>query len=110
MAETKVFDIDRLRNRLAGRIKVDGVEHDVLQVKGGTYQSLRAAAPGEAMERVYRAVAEVCPSLTAEQVSALNLDQANAIIGIAGLGVEAVEKLYPNEESPAAAAVSTSPG
>ncbi len=106
--ETKVFDVDRLGATVAGYITVNKRRHDVLQIKGRQQQSLRSATGRQYTERLYQVVAEVAPTLTPEEVGELNVDQANAIMGVSGAGVEAIEALYPpNADSPA---TPTSPG
>lgn len=109
--ETQVLDLRRIRKPLAGRVTLeDGSVHDVLQSRGKHYQALKAIKPSEAMERIYEIARELVPTMSNEQAQELNLDQANAIIGVAGLGVAAVEAMYPpNAESPATSTL-TSPG
>ncbi len=106
-----VFDVRTIRKPFAGRVRLeDGSVHEVLQSKGKHYQALKAVSSKEAMDLVYQIAAEVMPSASPQQIAELTLDQANAIIGIAGIGVAAVEAMYPpNGESPATS-TSTSPG
>ncbi len=105
--DEKILDLGQIRNR-SGRVRLeDGTQHDVFPTKGRTYRGLRAATKEEAVDKVYAAAKECIPSATAEQIDELTLEQANAVLAIAGAGIAAVEALYPNAVSPA---TSTSPG
>lgn len=107
MAEEKTLVLARLR-KPAGWVEFeDGTRHEVFPTRGESYQALRTAKKDQAVAAFYDAVQKCVPSATPEQVLSLDLDQVNALLGLAGSGIEAVEQLYPNAVSPAA---STSPG
>lgn len=98
--ETKVISITHLRERVAGRMEINGAEHDVRQVTAGVYQSLKGAAPSENMDAIIASVREVVPTLTPEEVAKLTRDQMEAILMCAGGGIERVEAMFPNAVGP----------
>lgn len=108
--EPKVYEIGRLR-KPAGRIKLeDGTEHDVLQIKSRVYHSLKAAKGSAYLDSLEASARELVPTMTDEQAGELTDEDRNDIVAIAGLGVEAVQRLrVPNVAGPAASP-STSPG
>lgn len=110
MAETnRIFDLDALRRRVAGRIRIAGTEYDVLQLTGATVQSLRRTDdPAGAFERALAASRRCAPDVPADAMTDLNVDQIMAIVTMAGAGIAAVEVMFPNVNSPEQAP--TSPG
>lgn len=96
MDEIRVVDIDRLARVVAGRVKIEGVEYDVLKAKGRTIQSIKAARAADTSERMFDAVRECIPTLPKDLEFELNMEQATAIFGIATAGVAAVEAMFPN--------------
>jgi hypothetical protein len=108
MSDKKVIAISTARKKVMGQIDVDGVLTDVHQLDFGTMQMLEAAeATSNYLSAVRDAVVALCPSLSAEQVSNMGLDDGRMIVLYAGGGVRAVEAMFPNAVSPE---TPTSPG
>jgi hypothetical protein len=113
MSEAKTYPIGQFR-KAAGRIALeDGSAHDVMQIKSRIRQTLKAATAETYIDLMTAAVRELVPTLTDAQDGELTDEDRNDIIAIAGLGVEAVERIHAaalkNGDSPAADG-STSPG
>lgn len=102
MPRDKVLRLDQLRNKVAGQLEVEGKSHDVLQMDFATHHDFAAAAEGSAdgVEALRTTVQKVVPTLDAETIDRLNMDQAQAIIAFSGAGIEAVERLFPNAVRP----------
>lgn len=102
MADKKVFDLRARRNPVAGQIRITDDErlHDVLKLNGLQYQRLEAIQDTDPATLLYELAHECVPSLTREEVLALDRDLVGAILVLAGQGIAAVEQLFPNAESP----------
>jgi hypothetical protein len=93
--------------RPAGVIEIDGKKHDVLKLNGRQRQRI-VSADTPLVPDAYEVVAELVPTLAADGGHlALDADQVNAILLLAGQGLAAVEAMFPNGASPE---TPTSPG
>src|ERR1043166_1318801 len=102
MDEKKV-DLRALKAPGAGKATLnDGSEHVVLQTPGRVSQAHKPAPAGERADRAYAAAKELVPTATSEQIDDLSLTQVDALLTLAGAGIQAVEDRYPNAVSPAA--------
>lgn len=99
MAETKkVVRLAPLRDLVAGQIEDNsGKVHDVRQLDFDENQRL-AEADGTAngITAIRNAVKRVVPTMSDAEIGTLTTDQAQVILTLAGAGMQAVEKLFPN--------------
>ena len=101
MSSKKVLKLNALRNPVAGQIELaDGSVHDVLTMDFGTHHSLESADAKDSVSAVREAVRKVVPSLTDQEVDALQIEEGQAIMTLSGAGIEAVEKMFPNAVRP----------
>lgn len=108
MEDQKVtpIDIDRLKRSIAGPATINGVRHDVRQPTGRVIQKVRTATRETGTERLYEAVEACVPSLTADEVLDLTVDQVTGLWAIACGGIEAAKAMFPNVYGPEADQIS----
>lgn len=104
---SKILRIDVLRARVVGQIDLDGAKHDVRPMTFAAHALLASAEDKNSIAAMREAVHLVVPTLTGEQLDALDADIGKAILTLAGAGIEAVEQAFPNAVSPESP---TSPG
>lgn len=103
-----MVSIEELRNPVAGVIEVNGEPYNVLKFRGHQYQEAASFDGETSMMRFYELVAKVVPSLPWDAVLEFDAAQCAALLVMAGQGIAAVERLFPNAVSPDGG--STSPG
>lgn len=98
----KVIDLRTLQNAIAGKIELNEGVHDVRKFTAEQYQlAIRPAVdPDENIERTVQLVLGCVPTLEEAQVRKFDAAVLTAIVTLASQGVDAVEKLFPNAESP----------
>lgn len=109
MTTTKILRIAEIQAALAGQVEgPTGTIHDVRPLTFDTHQRLTAAdGSGDSVAELRACVEAVVPTMTAAEVGGLTSASAQAILMLAGAGIEAVEKMFPNAVRPATS--STSP-
>ena len=104
----KIVSISTAKKKIMGTINVDGVDHEVHQLDFDTNQMLEETeGTAKYIGAIRLAAAKVCPTLSAETIGQLGIDDGTAIVLFAGGGVRAVEVMFPNVVSPE---TPTSPG
>lgn len=109
-APLSIVDLDALYAPVA-RIKLFGIEHDVMPMSGVSYDVISQLSgadrgtPLTQLEAGQKVIADSIPTLSAEQVKKLTLDQVTRIVEIAMDSILGVRKIMenksPNAESPA---------
>lgn len=98
----KILRVAEIQATVVGRVEgPTGVLHDVLPLTFDTHQRL-AAAEGSAnsLAELRACVESVVPTMSAAEVGGLTAQSAEAILMLAGAGIEAVEKMFPNAVRP----------
>lgn len=104
----KLVNLNAIGDPVAGRIEVDGVQHDVLAFNGDQYFWYREALanPETPMTEVYDRVGEIVPSLNGAH-RRLRKPQCFAVLMIGAAGIDEIGDLFPNAAGPE---TPTSPG
>lgn len=100
---TKVFNLDSLADPVAGRIEVGGVQHDVLAFDGFDFEWYKKALADELtpMPDVYARIAKIVPTLAVDDGHLkLKKQHCFTLLLLGAQGIDAVEKLIPNGQSP----------
>lgn len=96
----KVFDLTAHCDPVAGIIKVKDISYDVLKFNGLQYQQVQLMSNNTPVSEMYDLVAAVVPSLPDSERMTFDRDMCGLVLMMAGQGVEAVERLFPNAPSP----------
>lgn len=100
MAEPKkIVRLAELRGIIVGQIEDNsGVTHDVLNnLDFDEHQRLKESETnGDGVIAMRDAVKRVVPTLSDKEIGTINSEQAQAILMLAGAGLAAVERLFPN--------------
>lgn len=106
--QRRVFDLRAHRDPVAGTIVAnDGNPYDVFKFNGDQFQRVSQFDETTPVPALYDLVGEVVPTLSKDELLKLDKEQCHQILVLAGQGIEAVEALFPNVESPER---QTSPG
>lgn len=100
MSATPRLRFESVRRRVAGEIEIDGCIHPVLQMDVATQETLEKPDPGDGLKVAREAVRKLVPSITNEDLGVLYFDDLEKILMLAGAGLEAVEKAFPNASGP----------
>lgn len=98
----KILRVAEIQAASVGQVEgPTGVVHDVRPLTFDTHQRL-AAAEGAAnsLAELRACVEAVVPTMSAAEVGGLTSASAEAILMLAGAGIEAVEKMFPNAMRP----------
>jgi len=111
MSETngKVIDLRSLQNAIAGKVELNDGVHDVRKLTAEQYQIVLGNQEADEATQLALSIdmAAECTGIPIEAIRKFPPDAIRGIVTLAGAGVAAVEKLFPNGNSPEA---STSPG
>lgn len=105
---TAVYPLTALRNPVAGVIDVNGTHHNVLKPNGLQYQEIDALNATTPVARLYDLTRQLVPTLPESELMQFDKDMCGHVLVIASQGVQAVERAFPNADSPDGG--STSPG
>lgn len=95
----KKLRIAELCNSVAGTMEdLAGQDHNVLQLDLETQQAIEQG--DGSMETVRAAVKKAVPTLPDGEIGKYTFDQLQAILMMAGAGIDAVEKAFPNAVRP----------
>jgi hypothetical protein len=98
----KILRVAEIQAEVVGQMESHtGAVHDVRPLTFDTYQRLTAAdATANSLLELRACVEAVVPTLTTEEVGQLTAASAQAILTLAGAGIEAVEAMFPNAVRP----------
>ena len=101
MTTPKVLRLADVQNAVAGPlVTAKGVRHDVRQLDFDAHQALQQADDATGIDVLRSAVGRVVPTMTPEEIGALTVASAQAILMLAGAGIAAVEGAFPNAVGP----------
>lgn len=98
----KILRLTDLQAKIVGQVEgPTGVVHDVRPLTFDTHQRLATAEGSEnSMTELQACVRAVVPTMTPEEIGQLTTESAQAILMLAGAGIEAVERMFPNAVRP----------
>jgi hypothetical protein len=97
MTTLPYLDLDALTD-VAGKVRLYGDEHDVLQVSGSSFRKLRelqlSRTEGKApdLTLLYEVVGQCVPTVPAEKLNDLSPQKLGAVLALAAGNVEQVEE------------------
>lgn len=100
MSKNAVKNLD-LYAAPAGRVQLFGKEHDVLQMDGFGYRTVREYQADEQSDVLWPLAARLIPTLTPDEVDKLTAVQVGAILAVAQTPITAIEDQFPNSDRPA---------
>ena len=98
----KILRIAEIQSSVVGQMEWPvGTIHDVRPLTFDTHQRLQhAESSADSLSELRACVAEVVPTMATEDLGRLAATSAQAILMLAGAGIEAVEKMFPNAVRP----------